>query len=101
MPARWIDDVLRNGDRQAWAAGDFAHYFPGATMHYRDKWYVLEGDGAPLLFGLGVNGQNLFVDRDNGIVVSKFSSQAAAMDAGRIALTGRGISALRTHLARS
>lgn len=99
LPADWIDAVIANGDPQAWATGDFAHYFPGADMHYRDKWYVLTGDGAPLLFGLGVNGQNLFVDRDNGIVVAKFSSQAAAMDAGRIALTGRGISALRAHLA--
>lgn len=101
VPAAWIDDVVSNGDPQAWADGDFARYFPGQPMHYRDKWYVLEGDGAPLLFGLGVNGQNLFVDRDNGIVVAKFSSQAAAMDAGRIALTGRGISALRAHLARA
>jgi CubicO group peptidase (beta-lactamase class C family) len=100
VPAAWIDDIVANGDRQAWAAGDFARYFPGETMHYRDKWYVLQGDGAPLLFGLGVNGQNLFVDRANAIVVAKFSSQAAAMDAGRIALTGRGISALRAHLAR-
>jgi CubicO group peptidase (beta-lactamase class C family) len=100
VPTSWIEDIVATGDRQAWAAGDFARYFPGKTMHYRDKWYVLRGDGAPLLFGLGVNGQNLFVDRDNAIVVAKFSSQAAAMDAGRIALTGRGISALRAHLAR-
>ena len=100
VPTSWIEDIVDIGDRQAWAAGDFARYFPGKTMHYRDKWYVLRGDGAPLLFGLGVNGQNLFVDRDNAIVVAKFSSQAAAMDAGRIALTGRGISALRAHLAR-
>ena len=60
---------------------------------------MLKGDGAPLLFGLGVNGQNLFVDRANAIAIAKFSSQAAAMDSGRIALTMRGISALRSHLA--
>jgi hypothetical protein len=60
---------------------------------------VLKGDGAPLLFGLGVNGQNLFVDRANAIAIAKFSSQAAAMDSRRIALTMRGISALRSHLA--
>ena len=95
----WIDDVIGNGDEQAWASGDFAHYFPGETMHYRNKWYVLKGDGAPLLFGLGVNGQNLFVDRANAIAIAKFSSQAAAMDSRRIALTMRGISALRSHLA--
>jgi hypothetical protein len=68
-------------------------------MHYRSKWYVLK-DGAPMLFGMGVNGQNLFVDRASGIVVAKFSSQEAAMDEARIALTMRGIAALRAELSR-
>jgi CubicO group peptidase (beta-lactamase class C family) len=100
LPAAWIDDVIGNGDAAAWDKGDFVSYFPGAPMHYRDKWYVLNGP-APLLFGLGVNGQNLFIDRSNEIVIAKFSSQAAAMDTDRIALTMRGVAAIRERLARA
>ena len=38
-----------------------SHYFPGVPMHYRAKWYV-ERTAPPLLFALGIHGQNLFVD---------------------------------------
>ena len=31
-------------------------------MHYRSQWYTLRG-AQPLLFGMGIHGQNLFVDR--------------------------------------
>lgn len=99
IPAEWIDAVERDGDEAAWNAGDFVGYYKGMRMHYRSKWYVLK-DGAPMLFGMGVNGQNLFVDRASGIVVAKFSSQEAAMDEARIALTMRGIAALRAELSR-
>ena len=51
-----------------------------------------------MLFGMGVNGQNLFVDRKNEIVIAKFSSQAMPMDEGRIALTMRGIERVRAFL---
>ena len=43
-------------------AGVFAPFFPGRKMHYRNQWYV-DVDNAPLLFGLGIHGQYLFVDR--------------------------------------
>jgi hypothetical protein len=48
---------------------------------------------------MGIHGQNLFVDRVNGIVIAKLSSQAAPMDAARIALTMRAVSELRKFLA--
>lgn len=99
VPSEWIESVERDGDEAAWNGGDFAGYYKGMRMHYRCKWYVLK-DGAPMLFGMGVNGQNLFVDRDAGIVIAKFSSQEAAMDEARIALTMRGIAALRAELSR-
>jgi CubicO group peptidase (beta-lactamase class C family) len=98
IPAAWIDDILESGDPTAWDHGDFLEYFPGLPVHYRSKWYVLRS-GAPMMFCVGVNGQNLFVDRANDIVVAKFSSQAAAMDKQRIALTMAGIAAIRRHLA--
>ena len=97
IPEAWIEDVLKNGDRAAWDRGDFIPYYPGLPIHYRSKWYVLNGP-SPMLFGMGVNGQNLFVDRKNEIVIAKFSSQAMPMDEGRIALTMRGIERVRAFL---
>jgi hypothetical protein len=97
VPSSWIDDIRGGGDREAWDAGDFINYFPATPIHYRSKWYILHGT-ARMIFGVGVFGQNLFVDRDNGIVISKFSSQAAPMDEERIRLTMRGVEILRRHL---
>ena len=89
----------REGDSKAWAEGDMAPYYPGLPMRYRNKWYVLDGNrgekAAPLVFGMGIHGQNLFVDRVNRTVIAKLSSQAMPMDAARIALTMRGVSELR------
>ena len=59
---------------------------------------VLRG-AAPLLFGFGVNGQHLFVDKKNQIVIAKFSSQAAAVDVGRLQTTLAWIDALRARIA--
>jgi hypothetical protein len=42
-----------------------------------------------------VHGQNLFVDPEKEVVISKFSSQAMAMDERRILLTMKGIEAIR------
>jgi hypothetical protein len=67
-------------------------------MRYRSQWYALHG-AAPLVFGLGIHGQNLFIDRRNEIVIAKLSSQALPLDAARIALTLRAVSQLRKLLA--
>lgn len=94
----WIDDIERNGDRKAWDAGSFTAYYPGMPIKYRSQWYVLEGE-APLIFALGIHGQNLFVDRRNELVIAKLSSQAMPLDAARMALTMRAVSQLRKCLA--
>lgn len=100
VPESWIDDIEQNGDPAAWAAGSFTVYYPGLPMRYRSKWYVLDGQ-APLLFGMGIHGQNLFVDRGREIVVAKVSSQALPIDAGRIGLTMRGVSRIVDFLGRA
>jgi hypothetical protein len=94
----FVQELERAGDAQAWAAGDMAQYYPGLPMRYRSQWYAVD-DEAPLVFGMGIHGQNLFIDRANGIVIAKFSSQAAPLDAARIALTMRTVSQLRNLLA--
>ncbi len=97
VPAAWIEDILSGGDTKAWDRGDFIEYFPGLKIHYRNKWYVLHGN-SPLLFGVGVFGQNLFVDRDSQVVISKFSSHALPMDTDRIRLTMAGVAAIRDRM---
>ena len=97
IPAGWIADITTNGDAAAWDRGDFAHLVPAAAMHYRDKWYVTR-EAAPMLFGLGVNGQHLFVDRARELVIAKFSSQASALDVPAIAATMGMVAGIRGRL---
>lgn len=97
IPSAWLEDIVTAGDATAWDTGDFLKYFPDMPMHYRSKWYVLHGD-APMIFGVGVFGQNLFVDPKNRIVIAKFSSQALPMDEERLLLTMRGVEAIRGYL---
>ena len=94
----WLKELETQGDPQAWAAGDLAQYYPGLPMRYRSKWYALDGE-APLVFGWGIHGQYLFLDRVNELVIAKFSSQALPVDVARIGLTVRGVSQLRKFLA--
>lgn len=97
IPERWLDDILNNGDADAWKQGDFACYFPGKVMHYRSKWYVMRGE-QPIVFGVGVFGQNVFIDRVNEIAIAKFSSQPPPVDEGLVTLTLSGVEAIRQKL---
>jgi CubicO group peptidase (beta-lactamase class C family) len=98
IPQVWIDEVVSQGSPEAWNDGDFARYFPRLSMHYRHKWYVIHG-AAPWLFALGINGQNLFIDIRNQIVIAKVSSQALPLDDQRILLTIAAVEAIRRSLA--
>ncbi len=78
IPTHWIEDMLGGGDPKAWATGDMIPYFGDRPMHYRNKWYTLrERD---IAFGLGVYGQNVFVDKANELVIAKVSSQPPPLD---------------------
>ncbi len=83
LPERWIDDIETGGDPDAWDMGDFADFFPGRAMHYRSQCYVLRGE-RPLIFGIGIHGQNIYVDRRAEAVVVRLSSQALPLDADRV-----------------
>jgi hypothetical protein len=102
QPSAWVRDIESAGDRAAWDAGSFVAYFPGMPMRYRSQWYILDANGkneAPLIFGYGIHGQWLFVDRRHQVVIAKLSSQALPMDAARIALTMRAVLQIRKCLA--
>jgi CubicO group peptidase (beta-lactamase class C family) len=96
IPASWIEDMLGSGDEKAWAAGDLVSYFGDRPMHYRSKWYVLRDRGMAL--GLGVYGQNIFIDRANELVIAKVSSQPPPLDSGLIDLTMTFAEAMSDHL---
>lgn len=97
VPEAWIADIAHEGDPVAWQNGPFATYYPGIEMHYRAQWYVERG-ARPLLFGMGIHGQNLFVDAKAGLVIAKQSSQALPIDPAMIALTSRAVNAIRQAL---
>ena len=79
VPKAWIEDIETNGDPDAWDKGNFAEYFPGMSMHYRSKWYVIRG-GSPILFCLGIHGQNLFIDRKAKLVMARQASGPEPLD---------------------
>lgn len=97
VSAAAIHDLETGGDAPAWNRGDFVPYFDGLPIRYRNQWYALQGD-SPMLFGVGVFGQHLFVDRARQIVIAKFASQALPMDGERLLLTLRGVAAIRAWL---
>lgn len=97
IPKAWIEDVVNAGDPGAWQAGPFVPFWPGRPMHYRSQWYVERGE-QPLLFGFGIHGQHLFVDRARQIVVAKFSSQAAPLDQEAIRMTSLAVDGIRAML---
>jgi CubicO group peptidase (beta-lactamase class C family) len=93
----WITDIANGGDHEAWAKGEFAAAFSGATMRYRNCWYVMDNH-PQTLFAMGIHGQNLFVDRTNRMVIAKFSSQAQALDVMAITLTQMAVREVRRCL---
>jgi CubicO group peptidase (beta-lactamase class C family) len=77
VPQAWIDDMRRNGDRQAWAKGDMAALLPNGR--YRSKWYQL-GNAHDAYCAIGIHGQWLYVDPAAELVIAKQSSQALPVD---------------------
>lgn len=99
IPSEWIDDIERNGDRNAWRSGNMECDFPDLDILYRSQFYSLQGD-TPMIFGFGIHGQFLFADRCNGIVIAKFSSQPIPIDVDQIMLTVRAATQIVRYLAR-
>ena len=98
LPSAWLDDIETGGSREAWDAGSFAPDFPGYPIRYRSKWYILEGD-APLIFGIGIHGQHLFIDRKNEVVIAKMSSAPQALAPERKMMVMKSVAAVRAALA--
>lgn len=98
LQSAWLDDIETGGSREAWDAGSFAPDFPGYPIRYRSKWYILEGD-TPLIFGIGIHGQHLFIDRKNEVVIAKTSSAPQALAPERKMMIMKSVAAIREQLA--
>lgn len=94
IPSSWLEDIVQNGSAAAWKEGDFYELFDGADMHYRSKWYVLRG-ARPLVYGVGVFGQNVFIDIESDLVIAKSSSQPLPLDKDFLSITLGGVEVIR------
>ncbi|MDN2567463.1 beta-lactamase family protein [Aquibium sp. A9E412] len=68
VPAGWIDDMRRAGDRAAWTGSDFAALFADGAA-YRACWYET-GPGDAALCALGIHGQWLWIDPARRVVLA-------------------------------
>ena len=97
VPARWIEDIRNNGDRGAWERGGMADLYP--TGSYRSQWYVPDTHSGALM-AIGIHGQWIYVDPDNGLTVIKLSSQPLPEDGAMDRLTLSVFKALSEHYKR-
>jgi CubicO group peptidase (beta-lactamase class C family) len=95
LPGWWIDDILANGDPQAWLAGEMAWMMPKGR--YRSKWYVA-GNERGVFMAAGIHGQWIYVDPAAEVVIAKFSSHPLPSDEATDRLTLAGFDALARAL---
>jgi CubicO group peptidase (beta-lactamase class C family) len=74
---RWVLDTMEKGDRDAWKAGDFPHFFKDGS--YRNKWYS-SGLPSGAFCAIGIHGQWLYVDPAAKVTIVRFSSQPLPVD---------------------
>lgn len=76
LPAGWVEDMLTQGDPEAWKPNGDPLITEG---RYRSQWYQF---GAPegAFCAIGIHGQWLYVDRPSGTVIVKQSSQPNPLD---------------------
>ncbi|EAR25788.1 beta-lactamase, putative [marine actinobacterium PHSC20C1] len=71
IPAQWIADTQRGGDRQAAAGSVFQQVHPNGS--YRNQWWVT-GDDRGSYYAAGIHGQFLWIDPSTQTIIVKFSS---------------------------
>lgn len=96
VPAWWVDDMLENGDREAWLKGDLLDFLPDGR--YRSQWY-LTGNDHGAFCAHGIHGQWIYVDPASAVVVAKQSAQALPVDDALDQLHLRAFDAIARALA--
>ena len=82
VPAAWLDDVRRNGDKQAFAAAaeDWVAARSWDGCSYRSCFWVTEAADHVTFSAAGWLGQRVHVVPEAGVVVALFSSRPPALD---------------------
>ena len=97
VPDSWINDIIKNGSDSAWEKRIGMDEFGNMPMHYRTFWYV-QKNGDPLIHGLGIHGQYLFIDPKLNLSVAWFSSDNDATGSPYISKVMKIIKMLRRRL---
>ena len=97
IPEVWIDDIIQNGSDTAWQKRIGMDEFGNMPMHYRSFWYV-QKNGDPLIHGLGIHGQYLFIDPKLNLSVAWFSSDNDATGSPYISSVMKTIKSIRNKL---
>ncbi|MBB6112649.1 hypothetical protein SAMN05421821_12038 [Mucilaginibacter lappiensis] len=99
IPPSLINDIVSNGDGDAWASGQWGKAFApiSKNMSYRNGWYMIN-DEPQMMFAMGIYGQNLFIDRANDMVIAKFSSWKEPIDYIALPLTHQLVKIVRSSL---
>jgi hypothetical protein len=95
VPKSWVDDILANGDPEAWRRGDGTRFLPKGK--YRSQWYVT-GNAHGTYCAIGIHGQWVYVDPEAEVVIAKQSSQPMPLDEAADNLTMAGFDALARAL---
>jgi CubicO group peptidase (beta-lactamase class C family) len=96
VPSRWIDDIRKNGNADAWSRGDLVMVFPNGN--YRNKWYTVDRDRTAFA-AVGIHGQWIYIDPAAETVIVRVSSQRTPMDIELDRMWLRGYAAIASHLA--
>ena len=91
VPSGWIDDIRQNGKNSAWKPTVYAKLWPNGF--YRNQWYVTKDDHGSF-FGVGVNGQNIWINPTTRTVIVKFSSLPTNAEKENSILTFAGMDAI-------
>ena len=89
IPESWMQDLLMNGDEEAFAAGEGKAEFEEVfrSVAYRSFWTV--DKETETLMALGLSGQCLLVDRKHGLVLALSASQPERTNWDKVRLTLR------------
>ena len=97
IPDSWINDIIKNGSDSAWEKRIGMDEFGNMPMHYRSFWYV-QKNRDPLIHGLGIHGQYLFIDPKLNLSVAWFSSDNDATGSPYISRVMKTIKSIRNKL---
>lgn len=94
IPKRARNSIVGGGDRALLAASKHGERAPGS---YRSQWWVSH-DAQRSIAALGVYGQRVHIDTDDGLIVVRFGSHPLASNLATDGLHRRALGALRDFL---